>query len=344
MSMQFGLYGTTGHVTVGSPEIAEAARQALGPLPPDRLDLQYEFGLDMMRAAEDAGFDIILFAERHLGVDLTTWVVASAIGSQLKRMRSMVAVHPGLWHPSLIAKLSTSLDRICHGGMAINLVTGANEAEFQMFGGTAMLNSDGRYVRATEFVNIIKGLWANPKFTLEGEYYQVRDAELRLKPRNPAPPEMFTAANSERGRQMVAEVGDWWFLPYDRDIRTTDELLRELEKSIADMTVRMNRVGRKLRFGFNPFVGFGASSEAAVEATVARIIAHEQNPDTAKIQRSMLPATLGGCMGTPHQIRRQIGRFRDMGIELVLFKLTAGIADVKKIGEEVIQPFRTSPA
>lgn len=338
--MQFGLYGTNSHVTVGSSEIAQAILESQGPLPASRQDMQFEFGLDMMLAAEKAGFDIILFAERHLGPDLTTWVVAGAIGSRLQRMRSMVAVHPGLWHPALIAKLSMSLDRICKGGMAINLVTGASEAEFQMFGGSALLNTDARYVRATEFVQLIKGAWTHEKFSMEGDFYPAHDLELRLRPRNVAPPEMFTAASSERGRDMVAEVGDWWFLPYDRNVTTTEELLRELERSITDMTQRMKRFGRKIRFGFNPFVGFGKDSQSAVEATIARIIAHEQNPDTAKIQRSMLPATLGGCMGTPQEIRAQIGRFHDMGIELILFKMAAGVADVERIGAEVIEPCR----
>ena len=338
--MQFGLYGTNSHVTVGSSEIAQAILESRGPLPEGRQDMQYEFGLDMMLAAEKAGFDIILFAERHLGPDLATWVVAGAIGSRLERMRSMVAVHPGLWHPALVVKLSMSLDRLCKGGMAINLVTGANEAEFQMFGGSAMLNTDGRYVRATEFAKHIKGAWENDKFSMEGDFYPAHNLELRLKPRNNTPPEMFTAANSERGRQMVSEIGDWWFLPYDRNITTTDELLRELEKSIADMTRRMKRAGRRVRFAFNPFVGFGNDSQGAVEAVIERIIAHEKNPDTAKIKRSMLPATLGGCMGTPAQIRMQIGRFHNMGIELMLFKMAAGINEVERIGAEVIEPYR----
>ena len=109
------------------------------------------------------------------------------------------------------------------------------------------------------------------------------------------------------------------------------------------MTVRMNRLGRKVRFAFNPFVGLGKDSTSAVEEAIIRISAHEQNPDTSKIRRSMLPATLAGCMGPPAQVRQQVGRFRDMGIELLLFKMTSGVPDVQEIGEEVIQPFRDSP-
>jgi alkanesulfonate monooxygenase SsuD/methylene tetrahydromethanopterin reductase-like flavin-dependent oxidoreductase (luciferase family) len=71
-------------------------------------------------AAEQSGFDLMLFAERQLGPDLTSWVSAGAIGSRLERLVSMVALQPGLWHPTLLAKLSTTLDRLCRGGMAIN--------------------------------------------------------------------------------------------------------------------------------------------------------------------------------------------------------------------------------
>ena len=337
--MQFGLYCTNGHVTVGSPEIAAAVAAARQPLEEGHQDLQFEFGLQVALAAEKAGFDLMLFAERHLGPDLTTWVSAGAIGSRLERMMSMVAVHPGLWHPTLVAKLSTTLDRLCKGGMAINLVTGANEAEFRMFGSDTLTNTEARYVRATEFVKVIRGMWEEDRYSLNGQIYQVENAELRLKPRRAVPPPIFTAANSELGREMIAEVGDWWFLPYDRTITSTDQLLRELDHAMADMRKRMDRYGRKVRFGFNPFVGFGPSADAALDNVLKRVVSNEANPDTSKIRHNFLPATHGGCIGRPEDVRRQIARFRDMGIEYVLFKMTAGVDDVQQVGQEIISEF-----
>jgi FMNH2-dependent dimethyl sulfone monooxygenase len=336
--MLFGLYGTNAHVTVGSPEIADAISQAKSPLPPNAQDKQFEFGLEVLAEADRVGFDIILFAERHLGADLTSWVVAGAIGSRLERMRSMVAVHPGLWHPALIAKLAVTLDRLCKGGMAINVVTGANEAEFQMFGGTAMLKDDDRYVRATEFIEIIKGMWTGEPFTLEGKFYQVRNAELRLLPRNPMPPEIFTAARSSGGRNMIARFGDWWFLDYPKTVQSTDEMLFSLESSIADMRRRMAAEGRVVKFAFNPFINLGSNDDAALEEAVRRITKYDRDPDSAKVRVRMLPAALGGCIGRPDKVRRQIERFHEMGIELILFKMAAGKEDVRLIGEEIVQP------
>lgn len=336
--MKFGIYGTNAHVTVGSQEIADAIEASRLPLPSAARDKQFEFGLDVLTEADKVGFDIILFAERHLGPDLTTWVVAGAIGSRLTQMKSMVAVHPGLWHPTLIAKLAVTLDRLCKGGMAINIVTGANEAEFQMFGGTAMLKDNDRYVRATEFIQVLKGMWSEPVFNFEGKFYQVRDAELRLAPRNSAPPEIFTAARSDGGRDMIARVGDWWFLDYPKTVQSTDEMLRSLEASIGDMRRRMSLEERTVKFAFNPFINLGADDESAFERAVDRITTYDKEPDSKKVRVRMLPAVLGGCIGRPEKVRRQIQRFADMGIELLLFKMAAGIEDVREIGGEIIEP------
>ena len=142
--MKFGLYTPAAVATVGSPEIAKSMAEARQPLPDGGRDAQYDLDLPLLLAADAAGFDLALFAERHLGTDLGAWVVAGAIASRFERMRALVAVHPGLWDPALIAKLAVSLDRICKGRMAINIVNGWFEQEFQMFGGK-MLQGDERY-------------------------------------------------------------------------------------------------------------------------------------------------------------------------------------------------------
>ena len=154
--MQFGLYAPVPHVTVGSSAIARSVAGAAAPLPDGALDPAYELARDVLLEADRTGFDIILFAERHLGADLEAWVLGCAISALTTRIRSMVAVHPGLWHPELLAKMASSLDRITRGRMAINLVTGWNVEEHTMFGGDVLPETDDRYVRAEEFVEVLR--------------------------------------------------------------------------------------------------------------------------------------------------------------------------------------------
>jgi FMNH2-dependent dimethyl sulfone monooxygenase len=338
--MLFGLYAPVPHVTVGSPEIARSTRDAAGPLRDGVLDQQYLLSRDVLLAADRAGFDIILFAERHLGTDFEAWMLASAIAPQVRRIRSMVAVHPGLWSPQLIAKMAASLDRMTPGRMAINLVTGWNVEEHRMYGGNALLGDDDRYIRAEEFVEVVRGMWAETPFSFKGRYYDVDKAQLLLKPATAAPPDIFTASRSARGLDMVARVADWWFLDFDKTASTTAEVEDSLRRSIEGMRERMAKLGRRVRFAFNPFVAFGPS-RAEAEADARRLLMpDEPDADFRKIENRIAPAMMAGCVGPPDQVRAQMMKYAEMGIELLLLKFPPTVAQVEEIRREIVVPLQ----
>ena len=182
--MQFGIYAPIPMATVGSTRVQQAISEALKPLPEGRVDVQQDLSEELLLAADAVGFDLTLFAERHLGQDLSAWVLASAVGSRFQRMKSLVAVHPGLWDPVMVAKLAASLDRICRGRMAINIVNGWFDEEFRMFGGT-VLSGEERYRRTTEFMDIIRGLWREETFSYAGRTTNSRMAACCSSRRRP---------------------------------------------------------------------------------------------------------------------------------------------------------------
>ena len=210
--MLFGMFAPVPHITVGSREMAMAVAGASRPLPEGERDPACRIAQDVLTAADEAGFDLVLFAERHHGTDLEAFMLAGAASAWTRRVRLLVAVHPGLWSPQLIAKMTTTLDRMSGGRAAINLVTGWNVAEARMYGGDVMLADDERYIRAEEFVRILKGMWSQCPFSFEGKYYRIENAELLLRPCSQILPEIFTASRSDRGLDMVARIADWWFL------------------------------------------------------------------------------------------------------------------------------------
>jgi dimethylsulfone monooxygenase len=337
--MQFGLYAPIPMVAVGSPEIAKAAAEALHPLAPGARDAQFDHALDLLLEADRLEFDLTLFAERHLGHDLSAWVLASAIACRFERIRPLVAVHPGLWDPVMTAKLAASLDRICKGRVAINIVNGWFDQEFEMFGGK-VLQGEERYRRSTEFIEIMRGLWTNETFSYAGEHYTLDKGQLLLKPASPTPPEIFSVSTSDRGRDFIAQDCDWWFIEFPKAAESTDELMRSIEASIVDMRRRADRAGRKVRYALNPFIALGGSEQEALDSTVTAIFALEAEPDSRKIERRILPATKAGCIGRPEDVRRQVQRFEDMGLELLLLKMIASVDNVRTIAGEVIAPLR----
>ena len=139
---------------------------------------------------------------------------------------------------------------------------------------------------------------------------------------------------------MIARVGDWWFVDFDKNARDSDEYFVGARKSIEDMRTRAARAGRRVRFALNPFIAFG-DNEADAMARVKSIIA-APDADQRKILSRIGPATLGGCIGAPDAVRARLRAFADIGIELFLFKFPPSVAAVREIRDHVIQPLRAS--
>ena len=91
-----------------------------------------------------------------------------------------------------------------------------------------------------------------------------------------------------------------------------------------------------MRFALNPFIHFGDSAQEALDE-VKRILAGPDD-DQRKILQRIGPATLGGCIGKPADVRARLRAFADLGVEFFLFKFPPDVDLVRRIGDEVIGP------
>ena len=213
-----------------------------------------------------------------------------------------------------------------------------------MFGGDTLLHNDDRYVRAEEFVDVLRGMWSATPFSYEGRYYKVDQSQLLLKPATPQLPEIFTASRSPRGLDMVAKVGDWWFLDFDKEAETTQDVMDSLQRSIDVMREKAAILGRKVRFAFNPFVAFGDTVEDAKARATRLLVSDGSEADRRKIFQRIGPAMAAGCIGPPEHVRAQLRAYRDMGIELFLFKFVPSLEEIGLIEKAIIEPFRHEQA
>ncbi len=120
----------------------------------------YRLALDSVLEAESLGFDIALFAERHLGTDLESWLLASAVASHTSGITVMPAMNPDFWHPNIVAKMAATLDRIAPGRSAINFVTGWNTAENTFFSTVRHADEEAKYARAESYMETLRATWA----------------------------------------------------------------------------------------------------------------------------------------------------------------------------------------
>ena len=85
------------------------------------VDGNYLYAVDVLRRAEELGFEITLIAQRFFGPDLDSWMFASALGARTSSIEIMAAVHPGIIDPRVVAKHAASIDRISGGHFFTNI-------------------------------------------------------------------------------------------------------------------------------------------------------------------------------------------------------------------------------
>ncbi|GAA2230887.1 LLM class flavin-dependent oxidoreductase [Herbiconiux moechotypicola] len=130
--------------------------------------------------------------------------------------------------PYNLARRFSTLDHLSHGRAGWNLVTSFNEDEAQNFGLETHVAHADRYARASEFVDVVTGLWdgwdadamvhdkENGVFfdvdrmrflQHEGEHFRVR-GPLTTGRSPQGRPVIFQAGSSEPGRALAARTAD----------------------------------------------------------------------------------------------------------------------------------------
>ena len=202
----------------------------------------------MARAAEGAGFDSIWLGDHLLyrgdgGPERGPWEVWTMLAG-LAAVTSRVALGPlvactAFHPPGLIAKMAAAVDEISGGRLVLGLGAGWNEAEFRAFG----LPYDHRVTRFAEAFEIIRGMLAGERVTLEGRFWQADDLVL-LPPPARRPPIMI-GSNGPRMLGLTLPHVDSWNTWYDWYGNTADGFAAA-NRAISDAARRAGRDPRHI--------------------------------------------------------------------------------------------------
>jgi alkanesulfonate monooxygenase SsuD/methylene tetrahydromethanopterin reductase-like flavin-dependent oxidoreductase (luciferase family) len=175
----------------------------------------------MARAAEDASFDSIwlpdevLLSENFLydgapaaGV-WEGWSMLSAIAATTRRVDlGHLVIANTFRNPALLAKMAETVDEISGGRLVLGLGSGGDNAGQRAFGNPW----ERRVARFEEAVQIIVPLLREGRVDFAGEFYTVRECELRPRGPRPAGPPILIAslANGPRMMRLTAQYADRW--------------------------------------------------------------------------------------------------------------------------------------
>jgi FMNH2-dependent dimethyl sulfone monooxygenase len=344
--MKFGLWTPLPHTIRAEPRMDQAIADFKSGAAPHSRDPAFLFALEVIQAAERFGFDTTLIAQRYLGPDLEAWTLTSALAAMTSSIELMIAVHPGIVTPQVVAKMGASLDRISGGRFAINLVNGWWQEEFQLFSnGNWKDDPDEKFVRMREYLTVIKGLWTDPDFDYQGQFYaaDVRGAlkganarvvvptagEIIARPagRQTTPP-LYAASRSAPGKAIIAELCDVWFAEYKPGYRNFEQNLAHVTSEVRSMKEMASGFGRTLGFGLNP--------QVIVAPTMAEACAiADAVEDPAN--RDRISSTLGaGLVGTPEVVAERIRAYEDAGITVMMLRFSPMLDGLRTFGETVM--------
>jgi len=185
-----------------------------------RLDITWPNTVALARLAEDMEFEALVPVARWRGYggltnpqgpgfEAYTW--AAGIAASTKTPGVFSTSHVTINHPVISAKQSAVIDHISDGRFTLNVVTGWNQPEIEMFG-QPMLSHEERYACVEEWLSIIKRLWSEDEsFDHEGRFYKIVKGYLEPKPLQYPHPAIMNAGASERGRHFAVKHCDLVF-------------------------------------------------------------------------------------------------------------------------------------
>lgn len=169
---------------------------------------------ELAQAAERAGLDSIWLPDHLLIRDSPrgevfweAFTMLSALAVVTTRVTlGTIVISTSFRPPALVAKIADTLDAISGGRLILGLGAGWFQPEYEAFG----YPFDHLASRFEEALQIIAPLLREGRIDFQGQYYQVRDCELR--PRGPSRhgPPLMIAGRRPRMLQLAARYADAW--------------------------------------------------------------------------------------------------------------------------------------
>ncbi|MFM7224776.1 MAG: LLM class flavin-dependent oxidoreductase, partial [Actinomycetota bacterium] len=173
------------------------------------------------------------------------WLATASLIPLTRRVKFLVAFRPTLLTPTLAAQMASTYQRLSNGRLLVNIVTGAEPAELARFG--VWEDKDTRYERTGEFIEIMRGAWADAPFDYEGDHYTVSAATTRIPP-DPTPRIYFGGASEAAERVAARHVDVYlaWGEPPEMVAERVARMraLAAAEQRTLDFGIRLHVIAR----------------------------------------------------------------------------------------------------
>ncbi|MBD2494838.1 FMNH2-dependent alkanesulfonate monooxygenase [Nostoc sp. FACHB-280] len=184
------------------------------------------------------------------------WITAASLISVTKRMKFLVAIRPGISSPSFAARMAATFDRMSHGRLLINVVTGGEPK--QLAGDGLHLSHDDRYDLTDEFLTVWRGIMSGETVDFKGKYLDIQGGKLLFPPLQKPYPPLWFGGSSAAAQRVAAKHVDAYL--------TWGEPPEQVAQKIAEVKQLAAAQGRSVRFGIRLHVIVRETESAAWDA------------------------------------------------------------------------------
>lgn len=316
------------------------------------MEASWDYVSRLARRSEQIGFDLTLVAELNLNdikgeeaPSLDAWSTAAALAAVTERQEIMVAVRPTFHSPALLAKQAANIDHISGGRISLNVVSSWWATEARKYG-VPFEEHDDRYARTSEWLDVVRGVWTEPRFDYKGDYYTVEDTVLEPKPVQKPWPTLYAGGESPAAKELISAKCDAWLTHGDPPER--------IAAKVADLRERREKLQLSpMQFGAAAYAVV-RPTEAGADREVDRITNVKQSAKgfanyqdwigNTQLERKISledysvsnRGLRAGLVGTPEQVAERILEFERAGLDLLLLQLSPQLEEMERFAEEVI--------
>ncbi|MFN8636200.1 MAG: LLM class flavin-dependent oxidoreductase [Chloroflexota bacterium] len=332
---------------------------------PNRWDASWEHNLQLAQLADEVGIEAMIPIARWKGYAGEARVnsqsfesIAWACGllAATKRLNLFCTVHVSLMHPVIAAKQMATADQIGRGRLVLNLVCGAIEDEFQMFG-ISMLEHDDRYAMGEEWWEIVRRIWATAadggRFDYDGAYFQLRGVEGAPGPYGNQTPLVMNAGISPAGRAFAIRHSDLHFdgvkLPEESAERVaeTRRLAREGGREVQVWTP-VGVICRPTRREADEYMRYLVEhADRAAIGNVVNILAKDTGTRTDPeavarrngegiVERQVLARGAYCTVGDPDTVAAELARLHGVGFDGLALNFVDYLGELPYLAQEVL--------
>ena len=167
----------------------------------------YRTQIEQIVKAEELGYDTIWLTEHHFDQDgwsPSLMPLAGGIATRTQRIRigTCILILP-FQNALRVAEDAATVDIMSNGRFALGIGKGYRVNEFEGFG----IPREERNAQLEEGLEVIQKAWTEKKFSHDGRYYQLKDAELTPRPVQTPHPPIWIGARGKKAVERAARMG-----------------------------------------------------------------------------------------------------------------------------------------